>query len=52
MNIKEEKLSALLRQKEQLLKAKDNYPKNSDDYRMIKAVIREHDVEIKKLLGD
>ena len=52
LNMKEAKLSALTRQKEQLLKAKDNYPKNSNDYRTIDAVIKEHDKQIKELLGD
>lgn len=52
VNLKEERLRALTNQKAQLLKAKDNYPKNSQDYRTIMAVINEHDKEIKKILGD
>ena len=52
INMKEEKLSALTRQKAQLLKAKDNFPKNSKEYRTIKAVIKEHDKEIMKILGN
>ena len=52
VNMKEEKLRALTSQKAQLLKARDNFPKNSNDYRTINAVISEHDKEIKKLLGD
>ena len=51
-NMKEEKLRALTSQKAQLLKARDNYPKNSKDYRTINVVISEHDKEIKKLLGE
>ena len=52
VNLNEEKLRALTNQKAQLLKARDNYPKNSNDYRTINAVISEHDKEIKKLLGE
>ena len=52
VNLKEERLRALTNQKAQLLKAKDNYPKNSQDYRTIMAVINEHDKEIKKILGN
>ena len=50
MNLKEEKLSALTRQKAQLIEARKNYAENSIDYRTITAVIRQHDEEIKKLL--
>ena len=50
MNLKEEKLRALTNQRSQLLKVKDNYPKNSKDYRTISAVIEQHDEEIRKLL--
>lgn len=52
INMREAKLSALTRQKEELLKMRDSYPKNSNDYRMFDAVINEHDKEIKKMLGD
>lgn len=52
INMKEEKLRALTQQKAQLIKAKENYPKNSADYRTIDAVIKQHDREINKLLGD
>ena len=52
INMKEEKLRALTSQKAQLLKVRDNYPKNSNDYRTINAVISEHDKQIKELLGD
>ena len=52
INMKEEKLRALTSQKAQLVKARDNYPKNSQDYRTINAVIDEHDKQIKELLGD
>lgn len=50
MNLKEEKLSALTRQKARLEKARKNYAENSIDYRTITAVIKQHDKEIKKLL--
>ena len=52
VNLKEEKLRVLTNQKAQLLKARDNYPKNSNDYRTISAVIDEHNKEIRKILGD
>lgn len=52
INMKEEKLSALTRQKEQLMKVKDNYSKNSNEYRTIDAVIKEHDKQIKEILGE
>lgn len=52
VNLNEEKLRVLTNQKAQLLKARDNYPKNSNDYRTISAVIDEHDKEIRKILGD
>ena len=52
MNVREDKLGALTRQRAQLVKIKDNYPKNSKDYQMISAVITQHDKEIKKLLGN
>lgn len=51
LNKREAELSALTRQKEQLLRVKKNYSKDSKDYRMIDAVIKEHDKEIKKRLG-
>lgn len=50
MNLKEEKLSALTRQRAQLIKARKNYAENSLDYHTISAVIKQHDIEIKKLL--
>lgn len=52
MNLKEEKLFALTRQRAQLVEAKKKYAKKSIDYRTIDAVIRQHDVEIKKLLDE
>lgn len=52
MNLKEEKLSALTRQKARLIEAKKNFGENSNDYRTIEAVIQQHDKEIKKLLDD
>lgn len=52
INMKEAKLSALTRQKEELLKIRDSHSKNSKDYRMFDAVIDEHNKEIKKILGD
>ena len=51
-NMKEEKLSALTRQKEELLKIRDSYPETSNDYRMFNIIIGEHDKEIKKILGE
>ena len=50
MNLREEKLSALTRQRARLEKARKNYAENSIDYRTISAVIKQHDKEIKKLL--
>lgn len=50
MNLKEEKLSALTRQKAQLEKARKNYAESSKDYRLISSVIEQHNKEIEKLL--
>ena len=52
INMKEQKLSALTRQKEELLKLRDSYPESSNDYRMFNAIIDEHDKEIRKILGE
>lgn len=50
MNLKEEKLSALTRQKAQLERARKNYAENSKDYRLLTSVIEQHNKEINKLL--
>ena len=52
MNLKEEKLSALTRQKARLMEAKKHFAENSNDFRTIEAVILQHDKEIKKLLDN
>lgn len=52
LNMKEEKLSALTRQREELLKMRDTYSETSNDYRMFSVLIDEHDKQIKELLGD